>query len=77
MKNLTQKTVGAMTLEKYFWNNKNAEWLKDLRSERNEIKQGKIQITTEMVSQQTRKVLNWKCPGLDGVQGYWLKNFPT
>ena len=27
-----------------------------------------------MVTQQTRKIPNWKCPGPDGVQGYWLKN---
>ena len=31
--------------------NKNAEWLKELRSKRNEIKQGNIQITTEVVTQ--------------------------
>ena len=30
-----------------------------------------------MVTQQTRKVLNWKCLGPDGVQGYWLKKFPA
>ena len=36
-----------------------------------------MHITTEMVTQQTRKVPKWKCPGLDGVQGYWLKNFPA
>ena len=30
--------------------NKNAEWLKELRSERNEIKQGNIQITTKMIT---------------------------
>ena len=57
--------------------NKNAEWLKELRPERNEIKQGNIQITTEIITQQTRKIPNWKCPGLDGVQGYWLKNLPA
>ena len=57
--------------------NKNAEWLKELRAERNEIKQGHIQITTEMITQQTRKIPNWKCPRLDGVQGYWLKNLPV
>ena len=28
-----------------------------------------------MVAQQTRKIPSWKCPGPDGVQGYWLKNF--
>ena len=36
-----------------------------------------MKITTEMVTQQTRKVPNWKCPGPDGVQGYWLKKFPA
>ena len=50
---------------------------KKLKSERNEIKQGNIQITTELVTQQTRKVPSWKCPGPDGVQGYWLKKFPA
>ena len=57
--------------------NKNAEWLKESRLERSNIKQRNIQITTEMVTQQTRQVPNWKCPGLDGVQGYWLKVFPA
>ena len=51
--------------------------MKELRSERNEIKLDNIQITTEMVTQLTRKVPNWKCPRSDGVQGYWLKNFPA
>ena len=27
-----------------------------------------------MITQKTRKIPNWKCPGQDGVQGYWLKN---
>ena len=27
-----------------------------------------------MITQQTRKIPNWKCPGLNGVQGYWLTN---
>ena len=57
--------------------NKNTEWLKELRSERNEVKQSNIQITTEMVTQQTRKVPIWKCPGPNRVQGYWLKTFPA
>ena len=50
--------------------NKHAERLKELRSERNEIKQDNIQITTEMVTQQTGKVPNWKCPGPEKVQVY-------
>ena len=57
--------------------NKNAEWLKELRAEQNEVKQGNIQIAAEMIPQQSRKIPNWRFPGLDGVQGYWLKNFPA
>ena len=53
-----------------------AKWLKGLRSERNEIKQGIIQIATKMVTQQKRKAPNWKCPRLDGVKDFWLTNFP-
>ena len=30
-----------------------------------------------MITQQTRKVPNWKCPGLDGMQGYWMKIFSS
>ena len=56
--------------------NKEAECLKELRSERNRIKQGNIQIITKMVTQQTTKVPSWKCPGPNGVQVYWLKIFP-
>lgn len=39
--------------------NEDVEWLKELRSERNRIKQGSIQITTEMVTEQSRVVPNW------------------
>ena len=30
-----------------------------------------------MVSKQTKKIPNWKCPGPDGVQGYLLKHLTT
>ena len=33
-----------------------------------------LMISTEMVSKQTKKIPNWKCPGSDRVQGYWLKH---
>ena len=26
-----------------------------------------------MVSKQSRKITNWKAPGRDGVQGFWIK----
>ena len=31
-------------------------------------------INVEKVRDQCRKMPNWKAPGKDGVQGYWLKN---
>ena len=30
-----------------------------------------------MVTQETKRVPNWKCPGPYEVQGYWLKTFLT
>ena len=46
-----------------------------IRKKRNKTAQHTI--TTKKVTQQTRKVPNWKCPVPDGVKGYWLKNFPA
>ena len=34
----------------------------------------KVEINHEMVKMQCRKMPNWKAPGKDSVQGYWLKN---
>ena len=48
---------------------------KRIKIRKKQNKQRSTQITTEMVTQQTRKVPDWKCPQPDGVQGYWLKNF--
>ena len=52
----------------------NAEWLKDLEGEMLVIMQDNITITTEMVIAKVKKMPNWKSPGPDGVQGFWLKN---
>ena len=30
--------------------------------------------SVEKVTKQCRKMPNWKAPGKDGVQGYWIKN---
>ena len=37
------------------------------------MKQNDINITTEMIKEQVKKIPNWKSPGPNGVQGYWLK----
>ena len=34
------------------------------------MKQNDINITTEMIQEQVKKILNWKTPGPDGVYGY-------
>ena len=52
---------------------RNTEWLRELRAEKDNMKQNDINITTEMIKKQVRKIPNWKSPGPDGVQGYWLK----
>ena len=37
------------------------------------MKQNDINITTEMIKEQVKKIPNWKSPGPDGVHGYRLK----
>ena len=53
-----------------------ADWIQEVKNqERGRVKQQEINITTRKVKEQLRKVPNWKAPGPDSVQGYWLKNF--
>ena len=56
--------------------NREAEWLKDLKNEleNEEHLQESVVISVEKVMEQCRKMPNWKAPGKDGVQGYWIKN---
>ena len=55
--------------------NREAEWLKDLKRERlNERPQERVSKSVEKIRTQCRKIPNWKAPGRDGVQGYWIKN---
>ena len=65
-----------------FWNdmwsesiehNRNTEWQKKLKEENNDQKQEFLVITKVMVFKQSRKIPNWKAPGRDGVQGFWIK----
>ena len=52
---------------------RSAEWLRELRAEKANMKQKNINITTGIIKEQVKKILIWKSPGPDGVQGYWLK----
>ncbi|MEO1255298.1 MAG: reverse transcriptase family protein, partial [Bacteroidota bacterium] len=55
---------------------KQTEWLRELKEEEcQRIRQIFPEITPATVKKQVRKIPNWKAPGPDGVNGYWIKNF--
>lgn len=70
-----------------FWNgvwgqsvsyNKDADWLTTIEHDLRELPQQKeLQITVESVNKQLSQMANWKSPGPDGVQGFWLKKFTS
>ena len=53
------------------------KWLKDLQSEVNVTKQEKADKTNESFKKILGRMRNWKSPGPDLVQGFWLKNFSS
>ena len=58
--------------------NRGAEWLTDVRDELSQCSgQEDVKISEVDVRRQLKKVANWKGPGHDGVQGYWLTSFTT
>ena len=57
--------------------NRQAEWLRDLKREKSNINMEDMEITEEMVKKQCRELPNWKAPGRDGVQGYWIKKLSS
>ena len=56
--------------------NREAEWLKCIRNKlvNDTHRQERALISVEKVTKQCRKMPNWKAPGKDGVQSYWIKN---
>ena len=81
VKNINNGKLNAEE-SKQFWSNiwdneieheRNAKRLRELSAEKDKMKQNDINITTEMIKEQVKKILNWKSPGPDGVHGYWLK----
>ena len=54
-----------------------AKWLQDLRSEAYVKKQEKTDITTGSLKKIPGRMPNWKSPGPDLVQRFWLKNFSS
>ena len=65
----------------YLWSirkehNQEAEWLKDIKNElvNDKHRQESVVQSVGKVTKQCRKMPNWKAPGKDCVQGYWIKN---
>ena len=55
-----------------------ADWLKEVEDRLSGVqKQNDIVITPAKVIKQLRKIVNWKAPGSDGLQGFWLKIFTS
>ena len=57
--------------------NRDTKWLKDLQSKITATKQEKVDITKESLKKILDRMPNWKSPGPDLVQGFWLKNFSS
>ena len=57
--------------------NRDEKWLKDLQSEVNITKHIKVDISKEILKKILGRMPNWKSPGPDSVQGFWLKNFSS
>ena len=53
--------------------NKEAKWLSDLKEEIVKLEQQNVVINEDKVKKQCSKMPNWKAPGHDGVQGFWIK----
>ena len=85
IKNINEEKPNAEESKEFWsntWNNekeheRNAEGLRELRAEKDNMKENGINITTEMIKEQVKKIPNWKSSGPDGVQGYWLKKLAT
>ena len=62
---------GIWSVEKK--HNKEAKWFSDLKEEIVKLEQQNVVINESKGKKQCSKMPNWKTPGLDGVQGFWIK----
>ena len=56
---------------------KDTEWLKTIKEEIEVDQQQDLIITVEKMKLVLAKIQNWKSPGSDLVQDYWLKGFTS
>ena len=57
--------------------NENAEWIKNIDDKVQARKQVNIMIDENDVKEKVKTIPNWKAPGPDGIQGYWIKNLTS
>ena len=76
----TPDSEEAKTFWKDIWeqdtaHNRNSRWIEKVKEELDQgKKQDNMTISEEKIKAALRKIPNWKAPGPDGVQGFWLKN---
>ena len=59
-------------------NNKDATLLREIKKDINgKNKQARVQILQENLKKILKEIPNWKAPGPDAIQGFWLKNFTS
>ena len=76
--NVAPDADDALTFWSSIWgehveHNRNAEWLNDVRECIGKNSQTSVRINTENLKHHLKKVPNWKAPGPDGLQGFWIK----
>ena len=58
--------------------NQQASWVSDVQMQLNNVpRMSDWSIDTQLFTTAVKKVRNWKSPGLDCVQGFWLKHFTS
>ena len=62
---------GTWSVEKE--HNKEAKWFSDRKEEMVKFEQHNVVTNEDKVKKQCSKMPNWKGPGHDGVQGFWIK----
>ena len=80
IKNINNEKPNAQESKQFWstiWDNKkeyerNAQWIRKSKAEKDNMKQNDINIT-EMIKEQVKKITIRKSSGPDGVKGYWMK----
>ena len=55
--------------------NDEAEWIKNVEEELKREQQTNVTTSVDALKKLIAMMANWKAPGPDGIQGYWIKTF--